>query len=338
MWNESALYMKYKSSYQSAFQDLGTHFILLSCAYYCLWFFKSSYVSIVTIPLLSLLNVKTFIIFHDCCHDSYTPNKTLNFVISHITGILTFTSPNWVLDHNIHHLTNGNKDNKHHYKHNELISYTEKEYLDMSLTDRWLYDLFYNYQVFYTVVPFFYFGISQRFLYILKKIKYQEKIPTLMNTIIFNHAVNNTGIVSVLYFASKHSFLFHFGASSYITWILGFVLFHNQHTFNPSYVVDNETWSTKNSGLLGSSFIQIPHFLKYFSGGIEYHHIHHINAKIPGYNLQKYHEEVVSKTSFFDNIVKVSMLECYENLKLRLYSETKKKYIRLDEVDRKKID
>jgi hypothetical protein len=53
--------------------------------------------------------------------------------------------------------------------------------------------------------------------------------------------------------------------------------------------------------LLGSSFIQIPYLLKYFTMGIEYHHIHHTNAKIPGYNLQQYHEEVVSKSNKFDN-------------------------------------
>ena len=112
MLNETGLYLKYKSSYYSALQDFGTHFCLLSCAYFGLWVFQNSYASIITIPLVSLLNVKTFIIFHDCCHDSYTPNKTLNFYLAHITGILTFTSPNWALDHNIHHLTNGNKGNK----------------------------------------------------------------------------------------------------------------------------------------------------------------------------------------------------------------------------------
>jgi omega-6 fatty acid desaturase (delta-12 desaturase) len=338
MWNETDLYMKYKSSYQSALKDCGTHFFLLSCAYYGLWFFRDSYMSIITIPLVSLLNVRTFIIFHDCCHDSYTPNKTLNFAIAHITGILTFTSPNWGLDHNIHHLTNGNKNNKFRFKHNELILFTEDEYVNMSSSERWMCDLFYNYRVYYTVFPFLYFFILQRFLYLLKKIKNMEKIPKTLNYIIFNHAVNNAGIVSVLLFVSKNTFLLHFCSCSYFSWILGFVLFHNQHTFNPSYVVDNDTWNTKDSGLLGSSFIQIPIYLKYFSGGIEYHHIHHINAKIPGYNLQKYHEEVVSNTPFFDNIVKVSMLECYTNLKLRLFSETKNRYIRLDEADEIKKD
>jgi omega-6 fatty acid desaturase (delta-12 desaturase) len=114
------------------------------------------------------------------------------------------------------------------------------------------------------------------------------------------------------------------------------MLFHSQHTFNPPYVVNNDSWNMKNSGLLGSSFVQVPYLLKYFTGGIEYHHIHHINSKIPGYNLQKYHEEVISKSTFFDNIVKLYMYDCYKNLKLRLYSEKHSKYIRLDEVENKR--
>jgi omega-6 fatty acid desaturase (delta-12 desaturase) len=115
--------------------------------------------------------------------------------------------------------------------------------------------------------------------------------------------------------------------------LVALMTFHCQHTFNPAYVVNNEDWNTRNGGLLGSSFIQIPKYLKYFFHGIEYHHIHHINSKIPGYNLQKYHEEVVSKSSVFDNIVKLSMMDCYNNLWLVLYDETKNKYITMNEAD-----
>ena len=43
-----------------------------------------------------------------------------------------------------------------------------------------------------------------------------------------------------------------------------FTIFHNQHTYNPSYVVKNEQWSQRDSGIFGSSFIQVPYFLKYF--------------------------------------------------------------------------
>ena len=118
--------------------------------------------------------------------------------------------------------------------------------------------------------------------------------------------------------------------------ILGFIIFsifHNQHTYNPSYVIENEKWSQRDSGILGSSFIQVPYFLKYFFMGIEYHHIHHMNTKIPGYNLQKYHEEVVSKSNMFDNVVKISMKDYYNNLWLVLYDEDKKKYITFKQAD-----
>jgi omega-6 fatty acid desaturase (delta-12 desaturase) len=67
--------------------------------------------------------------------------------------------------------------------------------------------------------------------------------------------------------------------------------------------------------------------------GIEYHHIHHMNAKIPGYNLQKYHEEVVQKSDLFDNIIKLSIADCYNNLWLMLYDETKNKYVTVKETD-----
>jgi hypothetical protein len=57
-----------------------------------------------------------------------------------------------------------------------------------------------------------------------------------------------------------------------------------------------------------------------------------MNAKIPGYNLQKYHEEVVRKSDMFDNVVKLSMTDCYNNLWLVLYDDEKNRYITLAEA------
>ena len=89
----------------------------------------------------------------------------------------------------------------------------------------------------------------------------------------------------------------------------------------------------RDSGLLGSSLILYPNWFKYFSMGIEYHHIHHMNAKIPGYNLQAYHEEVISKSNIFDNVVKLSMTDCYNNLWLVLYDNHRYMYITFAEAD-----
>ena len=60
--NECVLFSKYKSSYKSAFLDFSLHTFYLSCSFYLLWVFRNSWLSVFTIQLLGLLNVKTFII------------------------------------------------------------------------------------------------------------------------------------------------------------------------------------------------------------------------------------------------------------------------------------
>lgn len=325
--NEGELYTKYKSSYKSAFFDFSLHTILFSSSCYLLWSFRNSWLSLFTIPFLGLLNIKTFIIFHDCCHNSYTPNKMLNYIISHITGIFTLTSPNWILDHHTHHLTNGNIDNNYKFKFNKLVFITKNQYHKFSTINKYIYLFVHHPIIYFTFIPTIYFFILQRFLYIIKKIQYKSKIQNNIFTIFFNHTINNLGIIFIYIILNYFEIIHFFIISQFITTIMGFLLFFNQHTFNPPYVVNNENWNMKDSGLKGSSFIQIPYLLKYFTGNIEYHHIHHINAKIPGYNLQKYHKEVISKSNYFDNIVKISMIDCYNNLWLVLYDEDKKKYI-----------
>jgi omega-6 fatty acid desaturase (delta-12 desaturase) len=129
--------------------------------------------------------------------------------------------------------------------------------------------------------------------------------------------------------------IYHYLACLFLSSSIAFMTFHNQHSYNPAYVVGNEQWTQRNSGLCGSAFTQIPYCLKYFYMGIEYHHIHHMNAKIPGYNLQKYHEEVVSRSSLFDSVHQISMYEFFTNLWLVLYDDDKNMYITLDELDKK---
>jgi omega-6 fatty acid desaturase (delta-12 desaturase) len=164
-----------------------------------------------------------------------------------------------------------------------------------------------------------------------------KKIPASlinMKKIMFiEQIINNIGIGFLFYKLYNYSIIYHYLISIMISSSIGIMLFHSQHTFNPPYIVNNETYNQRDSGLLGSSFIQIPYVLKYFTGGIEYHHIHHMNSKIPNYNLQYYHEEVVSKSDIFDDIVKLSITECYNNLWLVLYDEDKKKYITFKDAD-----
>lgn len=57
--------------------------------------------------------VRTFIIFHDCCHISFFKSKKANAFVGNITGIFTtFSYEQWKFEHAVHHATNGNLDRR----------------------------------------------------------------------------------------------------------------------------------------------------------------------------------------------------------------------------------
>lgn len=174
------------------------------------------------------------------------------------------------------------------------------------------------------MIPFFYFFIAQRFLYILKKLRKPTKYDKSLGAIVMDHGISNILNLAIYYAMYRHGLLAHYMASFIMGGSAAFMLFHNQHTFNPAYVV-RDGWSQRDSGMHGSSFVQVPWPLSYFFMGIQYHHIHHVNAKIPGYNMEEYHKE-----DRFRNVHRITGTEFFSNLWLTLYDEETKRYVALE--------
>jgi omega-6 fatty acid desaturase (delta-12 desaturase) len=65
-------------------------------------------------------------------------------------------------------------------------------------------------------------------------------------------------------------------------------LFHIQHVWphRGVYRAPKELHNRAAAGLLGSSYLSVPWWFSWATMGIEYHHIHHCNARVPGYRLQ----------------------------------------------------
>jgi omega-6 fatty acid desaturase (delta-12 desaturase) len=75
-------------------------------------------------------------------------------------------------------------------------------------------------------------------------------------------------------------------ASSVGTW-----LFYVQHQFEDTYWAADEDWDYALAALRGSSYYNLPAVLRWFTGNIGFHHIHHLSPRIPNYRLQQCHEE-----------------------------------------------
>ena len=67
----------------------------------------------------------------------------------------------------------------------------------------------------------------------------------------------------------------------------GVWLFYVQHQFESAYWAKSDAWSIERSAVAGSSYYDLPAILRWFSGNIGYHHLHHIAARVPNYRLRE---------------------------------------------------
>jgi omega-6 fatty acid desaturase (delta-12 desaturase) len=78
---------------------------------------------------------------------------------------------------------------------------------------------------------------------------------------------------------------------AYFAAMAGVWLFYVQHQFEDVYWESGERWSYTEAALEGSSYLKLPKVLQFFTGNIGLHHVHHLNARVPNYNLQAAHDE-----------------------------------------------
>jgi omega-6 fatty acid desaturase (delta-12 desaturase) len=64
-----------------------------------------------------------------------------------------------------------------------------------------------------------------------------------------------------------------------------------QHQYEETYYQGSEEWRFELAALQGSSYLKLPRPLAWAIGNANYHHVHHLSAKIPNYRLRAAHEE-----------------------------------------------
>jgi omega-6 fatty acid desaturase (delta-12 desaturase) len=104
---------------------------------------------------------------------------------------------------------------------------------------------------------------------------------------------------------------------------LGLWLFYVQHQFESVYWAHHEFWDPRRVALEGSSYFKLPKILRWFSGNIGLHHVHHARPMIPNYNLQQCHDEITA----FHAVEPLTIRTSLKSLRLSLYDEEQKKLI-----------
>ena len=72
--------------------------------------------------------------------------------------------------------------------------------------------------------------------------------------------------------------------------ILGVWLFTLQHRFDTAKWTHRGSWRYVDAALDGASWFDLPRFLHWLTGNIGFHHVHHLNQRVPNYRLGAAHE------------------------------------------------
>jgi len=289
-------------------------------AYVAVWagLYFSLYVSWgLTIPLIflaGLLLVRVFIIFHDCGHGSFFASRWANDTLGTLTGLLTFTAYyDWRGDHAIHHGAAGDLGRR---GIGDVWTMTVQEYLEASRWRRFAYRLARNPIVLFGIAPLVLFVVTQRFP--SPKAGRRERWSVWLTNI----ALLGIGFSLSLLFGVWHYLLIQFSVLL-VAGSIGIWLFYLQHQFEDAYWERGEDWDFVAAALEGSSFFKLPRVLQWFSGNIGFHHVHHLNSRIPNYNLQRCHEADPRLAA----IEPMTLWTSLRSLGLRLWDESSKKLV-----------
>jgi len=111
---------------------------------------------------------------------------------------------------------------------------------------------------------------------------------------------------------------------------IGTYLFYAQHNFPSVTLKEEDGWTFEGAALDSSSFMRMPSFMHWFTGNIGYHHIHHLNAKIPFYRLPEAYEKLPElQTPRVTSLRPGEIIRC---LRLKVWDVEKQKLLPLDEA------
>jgi len=273
-----------------------------------------------------MLVLRSYMIFHDCGHGSFFQGsdtaKRFNWLTLHVSAVMCATPTDWNVGHKLHHANVG-KTGQDDYDWGETIFHTSSQFVSLPHWKQRLWCIIHHPIPFFTLAPIFTWFVKMRLPFELR--------PRRKAAYRFRDKIQSTAfVVTRYYYASRLGILPLVLGGDYMAMFIGVLLFHWQHVYEPGYVRPLRKWKLKEAAMQGSSIIVIPKPFKYFTFGIEYHHIHHLRTRIPGYMLREVHES--APTEYFENVPVLGAKELWRALFLQIWDDENQRYVTFDSV------
>jgi len=264
--------------------------------------------SLALAPLAAGFMLRTFIVFHDCTHGSMFRSKRANRYMGMFVGLLLYMPfESWRHSHWVHHATAGDLDRR---GQGDVPTLTVEEYKARSARARLAYRLFRHPLVMFGLGPLLAFVIGPRLVSSSSRPRDRRAI---LVTNVAVAAVVTTACLTIGWW----QYLVVQWPAAWLAGSAGIFLFYVQHQYEDVYWERNDTWDFADAAIRGSSFLRLPAVLRFFSGNIGYHHVHHLSARIPNYNLRRAHEEL----DLFRDVPVMTLRDALRAPRLKLWDE-----------------
>jgi acyl-lipid omega-6 desaturase (Delta-12 desaturase) len=265
------------------------------------------------IPTAGFL-VRTFIVFHDCAHGSMLPTKRANAYLGAFLGLFVL-SPfrRWRHDHAVHHATSGDLERR---GVGDVLTLTVAEYRARSWRGRLAYRLIRNPLVMFGLGPVVAMVVGPRLVA-------GGARPRIRNSVLATDAALLAIVGGLCLLIGWQQFLLAWAPAALMAGSVGIWLFYVQHQFEDAYWQDAANWTYADAALCGSSYLRLPKLLQFFTGNIGLHHVHHLNARIPNYNLQAAHDD----NPILHGVPTLSLWDGLRAVRLKLWDEKRGKLV-----------
>jgi omega-6 fatty acid desaturase (delta-12 desaturase) len=265
------------------------------------------------VPTAAFL-VRSFIIFHDCSHGSFLNTRRANAWLGTALGLLVY-SPflRWRHDHAVHHATSGDLGRR---GTGDIRTLTIGEYCALPWRGRLGYRVLRNPLVMFVLGPIVAMIIGPR-------IVAQNARPRMRRSVIATNVALAVIVGLLCWLIGWRAYLLVCGPPALIAGSIGIWLFYVQHQFEDAYWDSGENWSYVDAALRGSSYLKLPGALRFCTGNIGYHHVHHLNARIPSYNLKRAHDQNV----IFHSVPTLGVRDALKAVRLKLWDEDRQRLV-----------
>ncbi len=279
----------------------------------------SAYLKPVFSVLSGLLLVRMFVIYHDHQHHAILHQSKLANAIMQCFGLYILApSSIWKRSHDFHHKHNSKL---HVSDIGSFTTVTLNEYLAMNKEERFMYLLLrHPINILFSYLTVFMYSFCIHSFFNSTKKHLDCGLALLLHF----------GFGFLLYhFSGITALLFTLIVPHTIACLIGNYLFYAQHNF-PEAEFKISDWNYEHAALNSTSYFKMNPVMKWFTANIGYHHVHHLNSRIPFYRL----EETIKNMPELENapVTTFHPKDIIKCLRLKVWDTNSGKMIGLKEI------